>query len=127
MWIHRCALRGLAGALALALVLAPFAVSHAGNGEGAVTLLTSYIGLFGSGNVYFWTETSTNPPACVATYNRDGRSHRFVFNLNNAEGKAFFQVLMTAKVLGKKLVIFGTGACELASDTESVASMRFAD
>lgn len=127
MSIHRCVPRLFAGALALSLMLAPIGTSHAGNGEGGVTLLTSFIGLYGSGNVYFWTETSTNTPACVANYNRDGKSHRFVFSLNNAEGKAFFQVLMTAKVLGKKLVIFGTGDCALASDSESVASMRFMD
>ena len=127
MTLHRLA-RGLsAGALALSLLLAPLGTSHAGNGAGNITLLDSYIGLYGSGNVYFWPETSTGTPACVATYNRDGKSHRFVFNLNNAEGKAYFQVLMIAKVTGKKLIIFGSGACDIASDTETVASMRFQD
>ena len=115
------------GLLALALLLAPLGTSHAGNGEGSVTLLNAYIGLHGSGNVYFWPETSSNAPACVASYNRDGRSHRFVFNLNTTEGKAYFQLLMIAKVVGKKLVIFGNGACDVASDTETVASMRFLD
>ena len=127
MRIHRLADGLFAGTLALWLLLAPFGTGHAGTGEGSITLLNSYIGLHGSGNVYFWTETSSNAPACVANYNRDGKSHRFVFNLNTIEGKAYFQLLMIAKVVGKKLVVFGTGACDLASDTESVASMRFMD
>ena len=123
-----CLARGLfAGTLALALLLAPPATSHAGTGEGSITLLNAFIGLHGSGNVYFWPEVSSNAPTCVASYNRDGKSHRFVFNLNSAEGKAYFQMLMIAKVVGKKLVIYGSGACELASDTETVASMAFKD
>ena len=128
MRIHRL-VRGLcAAALALSLSLAPLGTtSHAGIGEGSITLNNAYIGLFGTGNVYFWPETSSNAPACVANYNRDGKSHRFVFNLNSHEGKAYFQLLMTAKLVGKKLVVMGTGACEIASDTESVASMRFLD
>jgi hypothetical protein len=127
MSIHRCVARLFAGGLTLSLMLAPFGTSHAGTGKGSVNLLNSFIGLHGTGNVYFWTETSINTPACVANYNRDGKSHRFVFSLNGPEGKAFFQVLMTAKVLGKKLVIFGSGKCDLASDSESVASVRFMD
>ena len=127
MRIHRLA-RGLfAGTLTLTLLLAPFGTSHAGNGEGSITLINSYIGLYGSGNVYFWPELSSGAPVCVANYNRDGKSHRFVFNLNSSEGKAFFQVLMIAKVVGKRLLIMGTGGCDVASDTESVASMRFLD
>ena len=127
MRIPRAA-RGLsAAALALSLLLAPLGTSHAGTGEGSVNLLNAYIGLYGSGNVYFWPETSANAPTCVANYNRDGRSHRFVFNLNSAEGKAYFQLLMIAKIVGKKLVVLGSGACDIASDTETVASMRFQD
>lgn len=127
MRIQRLA-RGLfAGALALSLLLAPLGASRAGTGEGSITLTNAFIGLHGSGNVYFWTETSANAPTCVASYNRDGRSHRFVFNLNSTEGKAYFQLLMIAKVMGKKLVVFGTGGCDIASDTETVASMRFLD
>jgi len=109
MWIRRCVLRLLAGAVALTLTLAPFGMSYAGNGEGQVTLLTSFIGLFGTGNVYFWTETASNPPSCVANYNRDAKSYRFVFNLNNAEGQAYFQVLMAAKLLGKRIFVLGSG------------------
>jgi hypothetical protein len=120
--------RGLfTAALALSLLLAPLGTSHAGTGEGTVNLQNAYIGLHGSGYVYFWTETSSNTPACVASYNRDGKSHRFVFNLNTVEGKAYFQVIMIAKMSGKKLIVFGSGACDLASDTETVASMRFLD
>ncbi len=127
MKTHRLA-RGLfAGAFAFALLLAPLGTSHAGTGQGSVTLLNAFIGLFGTGNVYFWPETSANAPACVASYNRDGKSHRFVFNLNSAEGKAYFQVLMMAKALGKKIAIMGSGNCDIAADTESVASMRFVD
>ena len=127
MRIHRLAGGLFAGALALSLLLTPLGASHAGTGEGSIQLLDSYIGLHGSGYVYFWTEKSSNAPACVANYNRDGKSHRFVFNLNTVEGKAYFQVLMIAKVVGKKLIVFGSGACDLASDTETVASMRFQD
>jgi hypothetical protein len=124
---HRRTSRWLAGAFALALAFAPLGTSQAGNGQGHVTLFTSFIGLYGSGNVYFWTETSTDVPGCVAAYNRDGKSHRFVFNLNSEEGKAYFQVLMSAKLLGKRLFIFGSGTCDIATDSESVASMRFLD
>lgn len=120
--------RGLfAGAFALSLVLAPFGTSQAGNGEGSIALTNAYIGLYGTGNVYFWPETSSNAPACVANYNRDGKSHRFVFNLNSSEGKAYFQLLMAAKLVGKKLFVMGTNSCDVAGDTESVASMRFVD
>ena len=126
MRIHRLA-RGLSAALTLALLLAPLGRSYAGNGEGNITLTNAFIGLYGSGNVYFWPETASNAPTCVASYNRDGKAHRFVFNLNNAEGKAYFQLLMTAKVIGKRLAVMGTGSCDIASDTESVASMRFLD
>ena len=94
---------------------------------GGVTLLTSFIGLYGSGNVYFWSEVSSNTPTCVANYNRDAKSHRFVFSLNNPEGQAYFQVLMAAKLLNKKIIVFGSGTCDIASDSESVASMRFMD
>jgi hypothetical protein len=127
MKTHRLVRGTFAGMFALSLLLTPLGASQAGTGEGTVTLTNAYIGLQGSGNVYFWPETAQNPPACVASYNRDGRSHRFVFNLNNAEGRAYFQLLMIAKLIGKKLSVLGNGTCEIASDTETVASMRFLD
>ena len=98
-----------------ALMLGCIGTAHAGGfGSGKVEI--EHVG-FGPGLVFFYTTVHTGGPSC-----NDYRG-RWVLNLNTPEGKGQYAFLLAAEAMGKEVRVWGTGTCDVYSNTESVAAV----
>jgi hypothetical protein len=99
--------------MALILGLVVLAVSPAW-ADGSATGQLTNVTVQSTGVVLFSTTGAhTGAPACATT-------GRFAFNAATAAGQATLAVLLTAYGLGKQVTVFGTGACDVWSDSETV-------
>ena len=99
--------RVLAGAFMLSA--AP-AVQAANTGPGLVTNLYVQNGVVifqVSGNV------TGSWPACAAT-------QRYAVDVTNAAGQAYYSAVLSAKMAGKPILVYGNGTCTTWGDSESV-------
>jgi hypothetical protein len=83
---------------------------------GAWSGALSYVHFFQNGVVLVVTSgTRVGLPACATT-----QPNRFAIDVNTAGGRAQAAGLMMAYTAGKNVVIQGTGACNVYSDSESI-------
>ena len=101
----RCVAVSLAAAAALAV--------HAGTADlGTV----SEVHIFSNGQVIFYTSgTRSNAPGCATQLSR------FAFDSSTVGGKSQLSGLLVAYSTGKPIVIYGTGACDIYGDTETLS------
>lgn len=96
---------------AILVSICPTGYANAANtGPGLVTNLYVQNGvvIFGvSGNV------SGSWPACATT-------QRYAIEVTSAAGQAYYSAVLSAKMAGKLIVVYGNGACSNWADSESV-------
>ncbi len=85
-------------------------------GASPASIVTNVLVMYNTGGqVIFYTSAAhTGAPVC-ATQNT-----RWVFSGATPAGQATLSLVMTAYTTGKPLTIYGTGACDIWGDTETV-------
>ena len=84
----------------------------AGGGTGVISNVTVNSG--GGNNVAFMTLTPVSgQPACATT-------GRFAISLTANGGQAALALILTAHSQGKKVIVVGTGACDVWGDSETL-------
>jgi hypothetical protein len=103
-----------AAALAVFGLCSP-APALAGTGFGKVEI--EHAGWFGNGNVYFYTTVHADEPAC------NNYRKRWALNIKTVEGRVQYAFLLQAETTGKEIRVWGTGACDLESNSETVGAV----
>ena len=105
----------LAGAMMTAALSGPAFAGTAGGRLSAPNFMSN-------GAVIFYVEGSRNsPPACATEY------RRFALNASTPQGKAQLSGLLLAYSQGKTVSVFGTNACSVWGDTETIDFFAIAD
>ena len=100
--------------ISLLLLLTPNA--FAGMGGGTVQIAHVYPGNL----VFLYTSQRSNAPACTVTTTK-----RWVLDISTVEGRAKYSLLLSAQLMGKAVVVAGTGGCALWGDSETVDWVGF--
>ena len=100
--------------LVVGVALIAGAASPAWATGGAATGQIINVTVNSSGIVFFSsTGTHNNQPACATT-------GRFAFSATTTAGQATLALLLSVYGLGRTVFVQGTGACDVASDSETV-------
>jgi hypothetical protein len=105
-------------AVALCLSSTCFAASTGGPG------VPSFLAPSNNGVVliyFLWSTRAGTPPACATFHS--GTYYRYAISVTTDAGKAMFADLLAAHTAGEQVYITGSGACDLKSDTETIASI----
>lgn len=99
-----------AAALAL-LSVSPANASNAGNGY-----VTGFSTLGGNITLVFTDGTRDTPPAC----SNANFPNRWAIDASTAQGQATLSILLTARALHEPIRFYGTGACSVLGDSETI-------
>lgn len=103
----------------LSAILSP-ALTHAGSAD---TGQFRTLHFMANGTVVAYTTGArADVPACASS-----QPSRFVFDASTDQGKAQLSGLLTAYATNKSVKIFGTGACNVIGDTETLSYFYFID
>jgi hypothetical protein len=95
-------------------LLTPAAAQASGTSPSAI--VTAIYVMYGNGGqvIFYTSGAHSGQPAC-ATQNT-----RWIFAGTTTAGQATLSLVMTAYATGKPITVYGTGACDMWPDTETV-------
>lgn len=110
-------------AASVALLAATLSIGSVAEASTSAPSKVYNITITANGIAYFFQEASrTGYPACAGNF-----PARWAFNASTPGGQAVLSTILTAYATNKPVFVAGTGACDVAGDTESVGYLYIVD